>query len=168
MNKYQVSTHKKPCERGAFFWFRCNGLVDGSAELCTVQESVILFDGVCNLCNGLVQFVLKRDKKRRFKFGSLQSAAARRLLSRFSHLDVDTVDSFVLIDAGHAYTKADAGLRVMNRLGGIYKLFGVGFLLPRALRNGVYDFIARNRYKWFGKRDACMIPDEPVADRFID
>ena len=132
------------------------------------KHAIILFDGVCNLCNGLVAFVIKRDKKGYFKFGSVQSDASQKLLDRFPHTDVSGFDSVVLIENNRLYIRADAGLRIMSRLNAPWNWLRIGFVFPKFLRDAVYDFIARYRYAWFGKRDECMIPDPAYADRFID
>lgn len=132
-----------------------------------VNHGIILFDGVCNLCNGLVQFIIKHDKQAYFKFGSLQSGTAKRLLDQHPHIYVVGFDSIVLIESAKIYVKSDAGLLIFKRLGGWWKLVDIFYVVPKFIRDGVYDFIARNRYKWFGKEDKCMVPTKEYADRFI-
>ena len=127
---------------------------------------VVLFDGVCNLCNGAVTWLLERDKRHVLRFGALQSEAAQRMLEAFGARD-DLPDSIVLIDAAGVHTRSDAALRIASYLGLPWSLLSVGRVLPRALRNAIYDWIARHRYRWFGKRDSCMLPSPGVADRFL-
>lgn len=145
-----------------------NGLVD-VANFADVNETnaIVLFDGVCNLCNGIVQFVLKRDKNSYFKFCSLQSETAKRLLDQHPHINAVGFDSIVLIESDKIYVKSDAGLRILKRLGGWWKLVEVFYLFPKFIRDRVYNFIAHNRYKWFGKQDQCMVPTKEYANRFI-
>ncbi len=130
---------------------------------------MILFDGVCNLCSGVVRFIVKRDPKGVFRFASLQSDAGKRLLRDHgvepSAGDPDTV---VLVDHGRVFVRSTAALRIAYRLGGAYKVvFWLGLLWPRFLRDFVYDFIARHRYRWFGKKDSCMVPTPELRARFL-
>jgi predicted DCC family thiol-disulfide oxidoreductase YuxK len=127
---------------------------------------VILFDGVCNLCNGTVQFILKRDKEQKFKFASIQGDFGQSTLSRFG-LPKTTFNSFILLEGDRIYTHSAGALRIFLHLGGIWKMLYAFILIPRFIRDGVYDLIARNRYKWFGKRDLCYLPALNVQDRFI-
>lgn len=128
---------------------------------------IVLFDGVCNLCNGVVQFVLPRDPDGRLRFTPLQSEPGQELLQRhdFSTEDIDTI---VLVEGDEAFTRSEAVLRIGEILGWPYSLARVGRLLPEPLRDWVYDSIADNRYDWFGRRDRCMIPEEDVRDRFLE
>lgn len=130
------------------------------------DHAIILFDGVCNLCNGAVNFLVDRDPNGRFKLGALQSDAAEPLLER-NGLFPD-LESFVLIHQGRAYRRSEAALRVAWRLGGLWRLLYPLLLVPRPLRDAVYDWIARNRYRWFGKRDTCRVPTSELRARFID
>ena len=134
------------------------------------QHPLLLFDGVCNLCNAAIQWVIERDDQRRFRFASLQSEVARRELARAgSDAVIDSLpDSIVLIDEDGIHTRSSAALRVARRLGFPYSLAAAGILLPRPLRDAVYSLIARNRYRWFGRRDTCMLPGADLADRFLD
>ena len=127
---------------------------------------VVLFDGVCNLCNGFVQFVIPRDPDGRIRFAPLQSVPGQELLRRhdFATADFDTI---MLVKDDQAYTKSDAVLRIADVLGWPYSMARVGRLLPAPLRDWFYDVIADNRYDWFGRRDRCMVPDEDVDDRFL-
>ena len=128
--------------------------------------SIGLFDGVCNLCTGAVRFILKRDLRGRFTFGSLQSDAGKRLLEAHG-LPRDAMQTIVLIEAGRCFTKSDAVLRIARSLKGLWPVLAVLRIIPRCLRDAVYDFIARHRYRWFGKQSACMVPTEEEAGRFI-
>ena len=127
---------------------------------------MILFDGVCNFCNAGVNFIIKQDKKKVFHFAALQSEAGQNLLQQFN-LPKEGFDSFVLIYNGKAYKKSSAGLKVYSQLPWYWKWTQAFWIAPRFIRDAVYDFIARNRYKWFGKKDACMIPTPDVKSRFL-
>lgn len=126
---------------------------------------VLLFDGVCNLCAGAVQFVIRRDPAGRIRFASLQSPAGQTLLAR--HGLPDDLDSVVLVEGGRAYTKSAAAIRVAELLGWPYRAASVARLLPRRLRDAVYDVVAANRYDWFGRKERCLVPSEDVSDRFL-
>ena len=130
------------------------------------QEKILLFDGFCNLCNGVVKFVIKSDKKNKFKFASLQSGSGQTLLKRFD-LPANNFESFVLISGDHYFIKSSAVLQVMKELGGFWKLFYFLIILPRPLRDFVYKIIANNRYKIFGKRESCSVPDSDMIHRFL-
>lgn len=133
---------------------------------------VVLYDGVCGLCNRLVQFILKRDVHDRFRFASLQSEFAATLLKRHGadSRDLDTL--YVVIDHGQpserVLMRSDAILHVVRTLGGIWKLAGAGRLLPKALRDGMYRIVARNRYRVFGKHESCMLPAPQHRQKFLD
>ena len=128
--------------------------------------NVLLFDGVCNLCNGAVQFVLKRDKKAVVRFASLQSDKGQALLKQFN-LPTQDFDSFVYVRAGKAYTKSTAALYVARDIGGIWQGLYPLIYVPRFIRDAVYSLIARNRYKWFGKKESCMMPTPELKARFL-
>ena len=128
---------------------------------------IILFDGICNLCNNAVQFVLKHDKKKLFRFASLQSDFGKSILIKYA-LPTDNFNSFVLILNGKAYTKSTAALSVAKMLSGPIKLLYGFIVVPAFIRNGVYNVIANNRYKWFGKKESCMLPSPDVAARFLN
>ncbi|WP_299537049.1 thiol-disulfide oxidoreductase DCC family protein [Ulvibacterium sp.] len=137
--------------------------------LCIVEKNkkVILFDGVCNLCNSSIQFVIKRDKKDVFRYAALQSEIGQELI-RERNIDTSKVDSIILIDPGVAfYTKSDAALKIGRSFGGIWIILTVFNLIPRSLRDIVYDFVAKNRYRWFGRKDACMIPTPELKAKFL-
>ncbi len=130
-------------------------------------KKIILFDGVCNLCNNSVLFVIKRDKKDVFRYASLQSEVGQQLI-RERGIDTSQVDSIILIEPGVAYfTKSDAALEIAQELGGLWKLSGVFTWIPKSIRDVVYDLVARNRYKWFGKKDACMVPTPELRAKFL-
>jgi predicted DCC family thiol-disulfide oxidoreductase YuxK len=130
------------------------------------EHPVILFDGVCNFCNGSVNFLLKRDKKDAFRFAPLQSASGQKLLAQYN-LSREEFASFILIEKGQAYQKSTAALKVMNHLPWYWKEVQLFRIIPVFLRDAIYDFIARNRYKWFGKKEACMIPTPEMRSRFL-
>lgn len=132
-----------------------------------MPAAIILFDGVCNLCERSVQTVLKYDRQGYFHFASLQSDAGRKLLQQFG-LPADELKSFVLIENGKAFTRSTAALRVAGKLGGPWKLLYPFIVLPAFLRNAVYDLIAANRYRWFGKKEACWLPKPEWTSRFLD
>lgn len=129
---------------------------------------VVLFDGVCNLCNRSVMFIIKRDPGGVFKFAPLQSKAAKGLLQNFG-LPTDDFDTFVLVEGGRCYVRSEAALRTAELLGGAWGgLASVLKVIPRSLRDRVYGYVARNRYKWFGKMDRCMVPGPGIQERFLD
>ena len=130
------------------------------------ESAIILFDGVCNLCNASVNFVLDRDVKHHFKFGALQSDEGMALLKDYS-LSGDYLDSIVLLEGGVVYTNSTAALRVARKLGGAWPLMYGFIVIPEVIRNPVYNWIARNRYKWFGKQDFCRMPTPETRTRFI-
>ncbi|MGB6036230.1 MAG: thiol-disulfide oxidoreductase DCC family protein [Cryomorphaceae bacterium] len=129
-------------------------------------KGLILFDGYCNLCNGAVQFVIKRDPKEHFRFSSLSWPPAQSLLEEYP--EFGEVDSILLFEGGELYQKSTAALKIAGRLGGLWPILKIFFILPRFLRDPVYDFIARNRYRWFGKKDTCMMPDKKVDHLFLE
>jgi predicted DCC family thiol-disulfide oxidoreductase YuxK len=129
---------------------------------------VILFDGLCNLCAGTVRFVLERDRASAFDFASLQSAAARGVLAKAGRDAARLPDSVVLVDEDGVHLRSEAALRIAGRLRQPWPLLAVFRILPRALRDAAYDFVARRRYRWFGKRDACLVPTPALRARFLD
>ena len=147
---------------------------DGSAaddgtvtpESVPTDHPVVLFDGVCNLCNGVVSFLIPRDPKGTLRFASLQSPVGQALLERHG-FPTEEFDSFVLVEADRAYTKSGAALRIAELIGWPYRVGTLGRVVPKFLRDRVYDVVASNRYDWFGRKDKCMIPDEDVSDRFL-
>ncbi len=131
-----------------------------------MDRPVILFDGVCNLCNGAVQFIIRHDKKNRFLFTSLQSDAGQKLLQQYKY-PAGELNSFVLIDNG-VYLKSTAALLVAKSLNGWLPLLYGFIILPKFIRDSVYNFIAKNRYKWFGKKEECMIPAPGLKEKFLN
>lgn len=130
------------------------------------QHKVILFDGVCNLCNGAVTFIIKRDPKDRFRFAALQEDIGQSLVAEYG-IDTSKVDSIVLIDDGKVYVKSSAALRIARYMSSAYPLLYGFMIIPNFIRNWVYDFIARNRYKWYGKKESCMIPTPELKAKFL-
>lgn len=131
-----------------------------------IDHPIILFDGVCNLCNSAVNFIIKRDKKKSFRFAPLQSPAGKSLLKQYGLTRTDLY-SFVLIEEEKAFTKTTAALQITKYLSHPWPLMQALLMLPSFLRDPVYSFIARNRYKWFGKKDECMIPTPELKSRFL-
>ncbi|WP_102262443.1 thiol-disulfide oxidoreductase DCC family protein [Mesobacillus jeotgali] len=129
------------------------------------MHPVILFDGVCNFCDASVQFILNRDPNETFHFASLQSEAGQELLKKYQVRD--DVDSMILIENDKVYYKSAAALRISRHLRGAWKLLYLFMIVPAPIRNVVYDLIARNRYKWFGQKESCMLPPPDVRKRFL-
>ncbi|GAB4487659.1 MAG: thiol-disulfide oxidoreductase DCC family protein [Saprospiraceae bacterium] len=132
-----------------------------------IKSPILLFDGVCNLCNASVQWVLKRDRNGIFKFAALQSEIGQRLLQQFG-FSQENFDTVVLVDGEKVFTRSDAPLEIARRLGGLWSLFFVFKIIPRFLRDAVYNWVARNRYRWFGRREECMLPRPEWKNRFLD
>ncbi len=138
----------------------------------TETNPIVLYDGVCGLCNHLVQFILKRDRNDRFRFASLQSDFTREVLTRHG-VDPDDLDTVYVIRR-HAQPneqllgRSDAILYMLEQLGGVWKLMTVGRILPRAFRDAVYKIVARNRYRVFGKHESCMLPEPKHRAKFVD
>lgn len=131
-----------------------------------MNHKIILFDGVCNLCNRTVICVIKRDKKDRFRFAAFQDEAGQRLIVKHN-IDRSKTDSILLIEAGKVYVRSTAVLRISRNLGGAYPLFYGFMIIPNFIRNWIYDYVARNRYKWYGKKDNCMIPTPELRSKFL-
>jgi predicted DCC family thiol-disulfide oxidoreductase YuxK len=132
-----------------------------------LSHPVILFDGVCNLCNASVQYVIKHDKKRLFRFASLQSLFGESILKQYG-LPANIFDSFILLIDKKIYTRSTAALLVAKKLNGFIKLSYGFIIVPKFIRDFVYDLIAKNRYKWFGKKDACWIPTPELKNLFFE
>lgn len=130
-------------------------------------NQVILFDGTCNLCNASVRFIIKRDPSAKFLFSTLQSDFGKQLLKNVGIEDVK-YDSVILYKNGKVYKQSDAVLLIARQLSGLWSVFFVFIIIPRPIRNVVYNWIARNRYRWFGKRDMCMIPSPEIKHRFLN
>lgn len=132
------------------------------------DKKIIIFDGVCNLCDAAVQFIIKHDKKDIFRFMPLQSNLGQEVIK---HIGIDTkeVDSIILYHAGIAYYyKSEAVLEIAKSLGGIFYFITFFSIFPTAFNNCIYDYIARNRYKWYGKKESCMIPTKEVKAKFLE
>ncbi len=130
------------------------------------KSPILLFDGICNLCNGTVQFIIKRDPKGKLKFAALQSESGQALLKKFG-LPTDHFDTFIFIKEEKYYLKSRAVLEVLKELGGVWKIFYVFLYLPHPVRDFVYDIVAKSRYKIFGKKDKCMLPSLEIEERFL-
>lgn len=130
------------------------------------NKHILLFDGVCNLCNGVVKFIIKQDTKGKFSFAPLQSSVGQQLLKTFG-LNAEDFDSLVYIEGKKYYVKSSACLYVLKRLGGIWKFFFVFMLLPLSVRDFVYDCIARSRYTIFGRQNECMVPSPEIRKKFL-
>ena len=128
---------------------------------------LIIFDGVCNYCCGFVNFIIKRDPQALFRFAPFQSEPARRILKQYDY-PADSLDSFVLIENGKLYSKSEGGLRVQKLLGGVHKLLYAFIIVPGPIRDAVYDYIARHRYEWYGKKNECMVPTPDIKNRFLE
>jgi predicted DCC family thiol-disulfide oxidoreductase YuxK len=130
-----------------------------------IPSRLVLFDGVCNLCNGVVKFIIGRDPLGRFSFASLQSEGAQEVLRAFS-LPVDDLESFVYVREGRAYRRSSAALYVLRDIGGFWKLSFVFMIIPPPVRDMIYDLVARSRYRLFGRSDSCMLPTPDQQKRF--
>lgn len=130
------------------------------------DKTIILFDGVCNLCNGAVTFIIKRDKKDRFRYAALQSRVGKALTDKHG-IDTSKTDSIILIEDDRCYTKSSAALRIARHLSGGYPLLYGLMILPSFIRDRLYDGIAENRYRWFGKRESCMVPTPELKAKFL-
>jgi predicted DCC family thiol-disulfide oxidoreductase YuxK len=130
------------------------------------DKPVIVFDGVCNLCTGSVLFILKRDKEKKFLFASLQSKYGQDLLKQFG-LPINTFNSFILYQDEKIYTRSTAALKMFQQLDG-WKWIKVFEIVPKFIRDAVYNLVANNRYKWFGKKEECWIPTRELKARFLD
>ncbi|UOQ52644.1 thiol-disulfide oxidoreductase DCC family protein [Hymenobacter cellulosivorans] len=130
--------------------------------------ATILFDGVCNLCNGFVQFVIQRDAPGHFRFASLQSAAGQALLAEHGlRLGPAGPETVMLVERGRIFTHSTAVLRIARQLGGPWALLYAFIVVPKPLRDAAYRFVARHRYQWFGQREACMLPTPELRQRFL-
>lgn len=131
------------------------------------KEHIILFDGVCNMCNSSVNFVIDRDKSKIFKFAALQSFAGEKLISMYQMPQIKEYDSVILLKRGKVYKKSSAALEILRDLNGIWPLLYVLKLIPPFVRDMLYDLIAKNRYRLFGLKDTCRIPDPGIKERFL-
>lgn len=132
-----------------------------------MKKKIVLFDGVCNLCNKAVTFIIDHDKNDQFRFAALQSEVGKKLLATHE-IDPEAIDSIILIKNNKAFIKASAALRISKDLDGPISSLYIFIILPKFLTNYIYDFIARNRYSWFGRKSHCMIPTPRLKAKFID
>lgn len=130
------------------------------------QFNIVLFDGVCNLCNNAVDFIIKRDKDNSFKFGALQDRTLRKLLHSY-RIKEDYIDSLILIRSDKVYYRSSAALEIAKKLSGLWPLLYVFIIIPSLIRDPIYDWIARNRYNWFGKKETCRIPTKEELEKFL-
>jgi len=130
------------------------------------EQPIILFDGVCNFCNSSVNFVIKRNKKTFIQFAPMQTEAGQKLLKQYE-LPADDMQSFIFIEKGRAYTQSTGALKVCRYLNGLWPLCYGLIIVPKFIRDGVYSWIAKNRYKWFGVKMECMIPNPEIKERFL-
>ena len=132
------------------------------------DKKIVLFDGVCNLCNTSIQFIIKHDNEDLFRYTALQSETGQRLISE-RKIDTSKIDSIILIEPGVAYyTKSNAALRIGRYLKGYRSISAILNLIPSTLRDIVYDFVAKNRYEWYGKKEECMVPTTELKAKFLD
>lgn len=133
----------------------------------SLKHPTILFDGVCNLCNESVLFIIKRDPHSKFRFASLQSELGIKLLREFE-FPQEELSSVLLVKDQRLFQKSNAALEIARQLSGLWPMLFIFKIIPRFIRNGIYDWIARNRYRWFGKKNTCMIPSPELKARFVD
>lgn len=132
------------------------------------NKKIILFDGVCNLCNSAVQFIIERDKKDVFRFLALQSNLGKEICS-YIGVDQKTTDSIILYEPGTAYyLKSDAALKIAAEFNSLYIFLSIFKIFPKRIRDSIYDYIAKNRYKWYGKKEFCMIPTPELKVKFLE
>lgn len=133
-----------------------------------LQYDIVFFDGVCNLCNDAVQFIIRHDKNCVFRFTSLQSNFAKSLLNKY-HVEIaEPPQSILLLRSGKISGESSAVFRIAQKLDGRWKLLSLLLILPRFVADAVYRFVAHNRYTWFGKREVCMVPTQELKERFLD
>jgi predicted DCC family thiol-disulfide oxidoreductase YuxK len=132
-----------------------------------MNNPIILFDGVCNLCNRSIQVIIKSDRRKIFRFASLQGKLGQEVLKKYQ-LPADQFHSFILLEGDRIFTRSTGALRIFRELGGGWKLLYGFMIIPRFIRDAVYNFVSRNRYKWYGKREECMVPTPELKERFLD
>jgi len=137
------------------------------SDIFPKEKIVVMFDGVCNLCNGLILFLIPRDPNKIFVFAPLQSDSSKKMLSEKTNLNPDQLDSVVVIENGRVYQKSTAVIQIFKRLPFPWKLLVIGKILPTTFTDWIYDFVGKNRYKWFGKKDQCMLPTPELSGRFL-
>lgn len=128
---------------------------------------LLLFDGVCNLCNSIVQFVIRQDKRQQIRFAALQTTTGQSILQK-NKLAADDLKTFMLVKGDRVYLRSTAALELFKILGGLWSLLYIFIIVPRPIRDAIYNFIANNRYRWFGKKESCMIPSPELKARFIE
>lgn len=161
---YNLITHKNQL---SFIYFCCLKYKYMPLDLLPKNKAFILFDGICNFCNSTVNELIKKDKNDYFRFISLQSDLGKDICR---HLGIDSklIDSIIYYEPNVAYfIKSEAAFQIAKKIGGKYYFLSIFSLIPTKITDFFYDFIARNRYKWFGKKDQCMIPDDSVKDKFL-
>lgn len=131
------------------------------------NNPVVLFDGVCNLCSSSVQFIIRHDPKKQFRYASLQSEFGQQVMTHFG-LPSNQLNSFILLEGDKIYIKSSGALRIAKRLNSLWPLLYGFIVIPPFIRNAVYTFIANNRYKWFGKKEACWLPTPELRNLFLD
>jgi len=136
-------------------------------DILMKEKPVLLFDGMCNLCNGWVNFIIGRDPESRIRFASLQSKAGRKLLNEYN-LDPEKMDTVIFLDGENVYERSDAVIHLSRYLHGAARFVSAARFIPRSVRDGIYNLIARNRYLWFGKRDSCRLPGPGDKERFLE
>ena len=129
-------------------------------------KALLLFDGVCNLCNGFVQFTIPRDQNNRFVFASLQSEVGQKVLDRLGH-EKEELSTVIMIENDQVYTHSTVGLRMIRHFSGLWPILYALIAIPKPVRDAIYNWVAANRYRWFGKKDACWIPTPELRERFI-
>ena len=139
---------------------------DGLQNREVPRNPIVLFDGVCNFCSSVVRFTISKDPSGIFRFASLQSNAGQMFLNRFG-LSTDDFDSFVLIEGPRFFLRSTAVLRLCKKLNGLWPLLYLLIIIPRPVRDFVYNIVAENRYKWFGKRQECFVPSTEIRNRFL-
>lgn len=131
-------------------------------------KKIILFDGVCNLCESSVQFIIKHDKKDVFRFVALQSDLGKKII-QYIGIESDNLDSIVLYNPGVAYFyKSNAAIEIARDLGGLYQFATIFRIIPSSIRNRIYDYIAKNRYQWYGKKESCLLPTNELKAKFLE
>ena len=130
-------------------------------------KPIVLFDGICNYCNAMINFIIKQDKKNKYLFATLQSGAGQKILKQWN-LPGDSFESFLILDNGKLYSKSTAALRLYNQLPWYWKWTQLFWIFPKFIRDAVYNIIAKNRYKWFGRKEECMVPTSELKERFLD
>ncbi|WP_274363375.1 thiol-disulfide oxidoreductase DCC family protein [Paenibacillus thermotolerans] len=131
------------------------------------KHPIVLYDGVCNLCSGVVKFTLQRDRQGRLRYAALQSDTGKRLLLE-NGFARELPDTFIFIENGKAYTKSSAALRLARHLGGGFRVLSGLLIIPRPLRDVFYTFVANNRYRWFGRSESCMLMRPEYRERFLE